>query len=944
MILLHLDIDETGQAAFRADAPSPVILEAVQSVVWFTNEVEPAGDGRVATSTRNLLMFLSDVRGRKFKRGIFLGDDILQLAETFRAAARTIAAGQFLPDLEEWPDGFHAIWRAIGEVKGDWEVKGERRKVKGDWEVKGERRKVKGDGVVKGERRKVKGDVEPDHHSPFTFHHSPFTRLLDALARRAGRTPLESDTGRHETVHDAWLAALRSDSGLLHWPDAEDARDLMRQLKTWRAPLVVSAADRAALTFTLEPSSSEDAPWQLTLAAPPATRLGLVSLGQAATVYPPLRNLRGGVLDLTRAEAETFLQTGAVALTSAGYSVVLPDGVVGEHVSAAAELGDAEIATDAPAPVRAPIPAKLTIRVDGEPVSEQEIEFLLDQGSPLVFFRNRWIEVDRNVLREALRALRATKAKKLSVREAVSFALGLGRLGRLRVDEVKAHGWLRGLLNELRGDQVFALLPPPPGLRGTLRDYQQRGFSWLAFLAKWGFGPCLADDMGLGKTVQVIAYILHAKDKIKRLNVKRLNAGGGAKETEAIATTLVVAPVSVTANWVREFRKFAPGLKVLLHQGTDRFQGGSFQRACAKADVVVTGYSLLVKDFRLFSEAKFGALILDEAQTVKNADTQAARAARALEVPVKVALTGTPIENSPNDLWSLEEFLNPGLLGERKDFEQTFTRAIREDARSGATDRLKRILEPFMLRRLKTDPGIAAELGAKREIREYCQLSAAQRRRYEDALAAYRADVAADGGEPTRGRMLALLTELKLVCDGDGKLARLDDLLADIFANEESCLIFTQYAKVGRMLRDHLREEFGRNYPFLHGSLSPAQREAEIAAFNADKEPNAFILSLKAGGFGLNLTRATHVIHFDRWWNPAVENQATDRAHRIGQTKTVFVHTFICTGTLEDRIDEMLSSKRQLAAEVVAGGESFLLKMNPREFERMTALEDVSAG
>ena len=938
MILLHLDIDETGQAAFRADAPSPpkaggtqlvasagsgavatscdppsLLLEAVQLVVWFTNEVEPTGDGRVATSTRNLLMFLSDVRGRKFKRGIFLGDDILQLAETFRAAARTVAAGQFLPDLEEWPDGFHAVWRPLGE-RGTGN---------------GER------GTGNGER----GTAVNPQSSIFNLQSSILNLLLDALARRAGRTPLESDTGRHETVHDAWLAALRSDSGLLHWPDAEDARDLMRQLKTWRAPLVVSAADRAALTFTLEPSSSEDAPWQLTLAAPPATRLGLVSLGQAATVYPPLRNLRGGVLDLTRAEAETFLQTGAVALASAGYSVVLPDGVVGEHVSAAAELGDAEIASDALAPVRAPIPAKLTIRVDGEPVSEQEIEFLLDQGSPLVFFRNRWIEVDRNVLREALRALRATKAKKLSVREAVSFALGLGRLGRLRIEEVKAHGWLRGLINELRGDQLFALLPSPPGLRGTLRDYQQRGFSWLAFLAKWGFGPCLADDMGLGKTVQVIAYILHAKDEIKRLNVKSLKAGGGITGTEAISPTLVIAPVSVTANWVREFRKFAPGLKVLLHQGTDRFQGGSFQRACAKADVVVTGYSLLVKDFRLFSEAKFGALVLDEAQTIKNADTQAARAARALEVPAKVALTGTPIENSPNDLWSLEEFLNPGLLGERKDFEQTFTRAIREDARSGATDRLKRILEPFMLRRLKTDPGIAAELGAKREIREYCQLSAAQRRRYEDALAAYRADVAADGGEPTRGRMLALLTELKLVCDGDGKLARLDDLLADIFANEESCLIFTQYAKVGRMLRDHLREEFGRNYPFLHGSLSPAQREAEIAAFNADKEPNAFILSLKAGGFGLNLTRATHVIHFDRWWNPAVENQATDRAHRIGQTKTVFVHTFICTGTLEDRIDEMLSSKRQLAAEVVAGGESFLLKMNPREFERMTALD-----
>ena len=874
MILLHLEIDDTGQGIFSSDLPSPLFLEAVRSVVWFNDETVPLGGGHVATSARNLLMFLSDVRGRKFKRGIFLGDDILQLAETFRAAARTVAAGQFLPDLEERSDGFHAVWRPIQSLNST--------------------------------------SLNPQS--------SIFNQLLDLLARRAGRTPLEGDTERHETVHDAWLAALRSDSGLLRWPDPNDARELVRQLCVWHAPLAVSAAERSALTFTLVPPASEDAPWKLTLAASPVTRMGLVSLGQAATVFPPLRGLRGGAAELSRAEAETFLQTGAAALTAAGYPVVVPPDVTGEHVSAAAELETPNDAAEARPSVLAAerrITPKLTIRVDGEAVTEQEIEFLLDQGSSLVFFRNRWIEVDRNVLREALRALRATKAKKLSVREAASFALGLGRLGRLRIDRVKAHGWLRGLLNELRGDQAFALLPPPPGMRGTMRDYQLRGFSWLAFLAKWGFGPCLADDMGLGKTIQTIAFILHL---------------------DRSSPVLVVAPVSVTTNWAREFRKFAPGLKVMLHQGPDRLLGGSFARACAQADVVVTGYSLLVKDFRLLADLSFSALVLDEAQTIKNPDTQAARAARALDVPVKVALTGTPLENSPNDLWSLEEFLNPGLMGERKDFEETFTRAIREDAHSGATARLKHILEPFMLRRLKTDPGIAAELGAKREIREYCPLSAAQRRSYEDALAAYRRDVEDVDGTPSRGRMLALLTELKLVCDGDGKLARLGDLLESIFANGESCLVFTQYAKVGRQIRDFLREEFGRTFPFLHGSLSPAQREAEIATFNADPEPNAFILSLKAGGFGLNLTRATHVIHLDRWWNPAVENQATDRAHRIGQEKTVFVHIFICAGTLEDHIDELLAAKRQLADEVIAGGESFLLKMNPREFERTVSL------
>ena len=872
MILLHLDIDESGLATFSADAAKPAdLLRAVRSVVWFADEAEPSGDGRVATSARNLLMFLSDVRGRKFKQGIFLGDDILRLAETFRSAARTIAAGKFLPDIEERPDGFHAVWRPL--------------------------------------------QSPVPNPQPQIFNH-----LLDALARRAGRTPLEGDTGRHETVHDAWIAALRSESGILAWPDEGDIRDLARQLGVWRAPLSVSAADRAALTFTLVPPSAPDAAWQLSLPARPSTRLGLVSLGQAASVFPPIRGMRskdGGLaVDISTREAEAFLRSGAQALVAAGYSAVLPDGLVGEHVSAAAEL-ESPSAPPADDAREQRIAHKLTIRVDGEKVTEQEIEFLLAQGSPLVFFRNRWIEVDRNILREALRALQSTRAKRLTVREAAAFALGFGRLGRLRVDEVKAHGWLRGLLNELRGDAAFSMLPQPPGLRGTLRDYQLRGMSWLAFLVKWGFGPCLADDMGLGKTVQTIALVLHLRR----------------------APVLVVAPVSVTTNWAREFAAFAPGLKVLLHQGADRFQGGSFTRACSRADVVVTGYSLLVRDFQALANVGFSLLVLDEAQTIKNPDTQVARAARALDIPAKIALTGTPLENSANDLWSLEEFLNPGLLGSQKDFAETFTRAIREDARSGAADRLRHILEPFMLRRLKTEPGIAAELGAKREIREYCPLSPSQRQRYEDALAAYRADVAAVDGAPSRGRMLALLTELKLVCDGEGKLARLDDLLAGIFANGESCLVFSQYARIGRMLRDHLREEFGRTFPFLHGGLSPAQREAEIKAFNDSPEPSAFLLSLKAGGFGLNLTRATHVIHFDRWWNPAVENQATDRAHRIGQTRTVFVHTFICAGTLEDHIDEMLEAKRRLADEVVTGGESFLLKMNPREFERVTALD-----
>ena len=883
MLELNLEIDARGGAAFRAESPREAgetsvplvgadLLEAVREVLWYKDEAEgfeSIGEERVVPTLPNLLMFLSDVRVRRFKRGVFLGADVLHAADVFRAAATAIAAGRYLPTLEEAEEGFFARWRPMG--------------------------------------------VPEIAEDSAAF----FARCVDGLARRGQRTALEEDSGRHETVHDAWLAALRSDSPRVCWPDEEELRVFARNLVDWRAPLVVSASDRAALRFSLVPPKDEEKPWRLVLADLPQTRLGLISLGQAAALFPPLRSLRGRSAELTRADADNFLRAGAQTLAAAGFAVEMPDGVTGEHLAVEAELTPGRTSAKGDAPVRQSIGAKLTIRVDGEKVTERELQFLLDQGTSLVFFRDRWIEVDRFVLREALRAIQSAKGKKLSVAQAVSFALGTGRVGRLRVDQVKAHGWLRGLLNELRGEEQFKVLPQPKGLKGTLRDYQLRGMSWLAFLAKWGFGPCLADDMGLGKTIQTISFILQ-------------------RHVEGQEPALIVAPVSVTTNWVREFRKFAPGLKVLLHQGGARAMGSSFRLACRDVDVVVTGYSLLVKDFRDFADISFSALILDEAQTIKNPDTRAARAARALEAPVRVALTGTPFENSANDLWALEEFLNPGLLGDRKDFEETFTRAIRDDARGSAAAKLKRVLEPFMLRRLKTDPGVAAELGEKREVREYCSLSVAQRRAYEDALTVFHEDSATE--EPSRGRILALLTELKLICDGEGKLARLDELLAEIFANGESCLIFTQYAKVGRMIRAHLQEEFGRLFPFLHGGLTPAQREDEIAAFNADAEPNAFILSLKAGGFGLNLTRATHVIHFDRWWNPAVENQATDRAHRIGQTKTVFVHAFICAGTLEDHIDELLESKRYLANEVVAGGEAFLTKMNAREFEKVVEL------
>ena len=474
MLELHLEIDARGGAAFRAESPREAgetsvplvgadLLEAVREVLWYKDEAEgfkSIGEERVVPTLPNLLMFLSDVRVRRFKRGVFLGADVLHAADVFRAAATAIAAGRYLPTLEEAEEGFFARWRPMG--------------------------------------------VPEIAEDSAAF----FARCVDGLARRGQRTALEEDSGRHETVHDAWLAALRSDSPRVCWPDEEELRVFARNLVDWRAPLVVSASDRAALRFSLVPPKDEEKPWRLVLADLPQTRLGLISLGQAAALFPPLKSLRGRSAELTRADADNFLRAGAQTLAAAGFAVEMPDGVTGEHLAVEAELTPGRTSAKGDAPVRQSIGAKLTIRVDGEKVTERELQFLLDQGTSLVFFRDRWIEVDRFVLREALRAIQSAKGKKLSVAQAVSFALGTGRVGRLRVNQVKAHGWLRGLLNELRGEEQFKVLPQPKGLKGTLRDYQLRGMSWLAFLAKWGFGPCLADDMGLGKTIQTISFIL----------------------------------------------------------------------------------------------------------------------------------------------------------------------------------------------------------------------------------------------------------------------------------------------------------------------------------------------------------------------------------------------------------------------------------------------------
>lgn len=789
-----------------------------------------------------------------------------------REALRLVAEGRFYPDIVKEEDGWHARWRAVG----------------------------------------------------------PENPWVDECVRAAVITPLSEDAEdqKHETLHDAWMMALRSRTGLVRWDDAECER-FEAELADWHGGADDSAA-RAAICFSLEVVGEA---FRLTTAAPKG-RAGLRALGQAVYVFGPLRTLRrtaeGNLAAiLPKGEAEAFLRTGARELRAAGYSVSGDDLFV--PITAEAEVQSLANAADAKQPPT--YTAELKVHVAGEVVTANEIRFLLDQGSSLVFFRDRWIEVDRNILREALRALERSAGRKLSQMEAVSFAMGVGAIGRLEVAAVRAHGGLRGLLNELKaaGQTNILDFSYPKGFVGELRDYQKRGVAWLSFLTDHGFGALLADDMGLGKTSQTIAWMLR-------------------DAAEASAPYLVVAPLTLLSNWAHEFAKFAPRLRVYVHQGDARHIGSGFRRVASEVDVVITSYSLLVKDYRSFSERTWHGLILDEAQTIKNPTTQVAHAVCALRPARRIALTGTPVENSVADIWSIEQFLNPGLLGERVEFTERFVKPLAADPLSGVGRRLAHALEPFVLRRLKSDPAVAAELGDKREVREYCALAPAERAAYEAALSDFRTS------DRRQGDIFALLTRLKLVCDGmvdssvlnpkpdllaeGGKLQRLVALLESIFDSGESALVFTQYAKVGAALQSVLTARFGRKMPFLHGGLSAHGRESEIAAFNRAANPSAFILSLKAGGFGLNLTRATHVIHYDRWWNPAVEDQATDRAHRLGQSKDVFVHLFIASGTLEEHVDQILERKSALAGTLVTSGESFLAQMGASDFERTVALDE----
>jgi superfamily II DNA or RNA helicase len=654
----------------------------------------------------------------------------------------------------------------------------------------------------------------------------------------------------------------------------------------------------------------------------------LLALRRGARAWPPLapllRSAAPTEVSLDEEQLAELLETGAEALGGAGIEVLWPAELLGEGLEVRAT-----VATPAPAGAAQPVfrlEALLDfdwqVTVDGEVLTVEEVAALAEAKRPLVRLRGRWVRVNR----ELLERLRRRRGPRITAAEALAAAL----TGSLVLDgervEFSAAGALAGLVDRLAGVRRAAVAPPG-GLRATLRPYQRRGLSWLTQMCELGLGGCLADDMGLGKTVQVIAVHLHRRP---------LAAG----------PTLVVCPTSLLGNWERELGRFAPEVPVRRYHG-----GGRHLEELAADEVVLVTYGVVRRDRAVLAEVGWGLVVADEAQHAKNPLSRTARELRAIPAPARVALTGTPVENRLTELWSILDWTTPGLLGPLERFRRSVAVPIERYRDAEATERLARVVRPFLLRRRKSDPRIVPELPAKTETDQVVPLTAEQATLYEAVVRETLAKIASSEGIERRGLVLGLLTALKQICNHpaqylheaaplpgrSGKLAALDELLEVILDEGEAALVFSQYVEMCRLIEAHLVD---RGVPtlFLHGRV-PARRREELVARFQDGGAPVFLLSLKAGGVGLNLTRATHVVHYDRWWNPAVEDQATDRAYRIGQDRPVQVHRLVTEGTLEDRIAALLASKRGLAEAVVGAGEAWITELSDAELAELVRLQ-----
>ena len=697
--------------------------------------------------------------------------------------------------------------------------------------------------------------------------------------------------------------------------------------------------------------------------------LFLAELDRAASLYPKLEtSLEESTpcsIELNTIEAHRFLVEFLPLLEESGFRTTVPSWWGNEkstlsaslHIDspslevALAERAEGAYGSTSILGLNAIIECQWQVAVGNHLLSREEFEQLLRQNQPLVQVRGKWVHLQQGAIEEAKRLFVDGATTTMPLVEALRLAQGDGdSMHTLSIGGLTATGWVQELLESTTDSESLPEIAQPPKFEGQLRPYQLTGLRWMAFLSKFGIGTCLADDMGLGKTIQLIALLQH-----ERIDPESI-----------LGPTLLVVPTSVVGNWERELDKFAPEIKVHIHHGPDRPLGDEFTNIVAEHDVIITTYGLVHRDRETLNRMSWHRVTLDEAQYIKNPPTKQAQSIRALNAWHRVALTGTPVENRLIELWSIMEFLNPGYLGPATAFRRTIARPIEQRRDPKRSEQLRRMIQPFVLRRLKTDATVIDDLPDCVQTKEYANLTNEQAGIYEQVVNKMMNEVEQSEGIQRRGLVLSTLVKLKQVCnhpghytqaghrDGvkvmesstpglqsarSGKASRLMTLLEEVIATGEKALVFTQFREMGRLLTAMIQHDLDCDTLFLHGGTPTKRRQQFIDRFQSDDgNVPIFILSLKAGGVGLNLTAANHVFHYDRWWNPAVENQATDRAFRIGQLKTVHVHKFVCTGTLEERIDQMIEQKMELAENIVGSGEQWISELSAGQLRDMLVL------
>lgn len=910
--------------------------------------------------------------GRLLAPGVMMALDLCYIAECHRMAVSLVERGRFLPDLKKTGESkYESIWRPlmVGEDAERFAhlmramppiVRSLRTPKPATGELLYELLGTLVDSMVRyAWTRKIKKGADSD--ADFSHRRLARSIIVNGLKPSPASTPPERrKRGRLVSSlnpHSLWIRSLGWSSEAEEWSPAFES--IYQSVREWwgkfewfaRSPYkvcirLVERNGQWRLEYSMLHMESDTTipsvdvwsgkgPYVGGASGSYLRRYLMLSLGQIGRLISSVREslelLAPSGCSLTIKEAEEFLCTQAPMLSNRGICIRFPEwwkdracrkltlrgrasendrnGVAGENEEVVLSFA-------------------WELMLDGTSLSDDEAKLILEDGVNLFKLRGEWTFVHPDDV-EAARERLARMPSRMTPSEALRFAVRDeyvdGFTGVRELEAVHA-SLVKGIPREI--------LQTPPDLQGELRQYQRRGYSWLSLLSRLGLGACLADDMGLGKTLQTLALIQHHRDRGE------------------LRPVLLICPTSVLENWRIEMRRFLPKMTSYLHHGRKRSQGEDFLREIEGKAMVLSSYAILQREASLYQKVDWAGVVLDEAQNIKNPDTLQARAARGIKSDWRIVLTGTPVENHVGDLWSIMEFLMPGLLGNRRYFTNEYVRPIQENHDTALMESLKHRVGPFIMRRMKTDKDIVPDLPQKIETKVFCGLKKEQVQLYSDVSAELNRSIAGATGIQRKGMVLAGLTRIKQICDHpslvtkdenfdperSSKMERLFALAEEMFETGDRTLIFTQYVEMGNILKAQLQERFGKEALFLHGGVFKDVRDKMVRRFQESVGAQFFILSLKAGGVGLNLTNANRVVLYDRWWNPAVEQQAIDRAYRIGQTRNVQVHVFCCKGTLEERIDELVASKREVASRVIENNDTWVTELSDRELRELLSL------